>query len=181
MHKHVRGSRLIQGRRSRVRGEFRLAAGPRSCCLWVGGPNSSAVEVAASPPAVRLGPELSLKLHEAQDPGAVGAEVGLDVGGRLTDGGQVDAEQLGAPLQRRRDRPAQVQVVPGPHRTNISNTSSRVDRERCVVRRAAQSLGGPRWGATQRNLGDSRGQQGLTNLEVSGRPKRLTWPAKLLE
>jgi hypothetical protein len=76
---------------------------------------SSTVEVAASPPAVRLGPELAFQLHQAPDPGAVGAEVGLNVGGRRTDGGQVDAEQLSAPLQRRRDRPAQVRVVPGPH------------------------------------------------------------------
>jgi hypothetical protein len=67
---------------------------------------SSKVEVAASPPTVGLGPELAFQLHEAPDPGAVGAEVGLDVGGCLTDGGQVDAEQLGASLQRRRDRPA---------------------------------------------------------------------------
>jgi hypothetical protein len=29
--------------------------------------------------------------------------------------GQVDAEQLRAPLQRRRDRPSQVRVIPGPH------------------------------------------------------------------
>ena len=45
-------------------------------CLWVGAPDSSTVEVAASPPAVHLWPELSLKLHQAPDPGAVGAEVG---------------------------------------------------------------------------------------------------------
>ena len=75
---------------------------------------------------------------------------------RAYGGGQVDAEQLRAPLQRRRDRPAQVQVVPGPHRTSISNTSSRVERERCVARKAAQSLGGPRWG---RNSAESGGQQ----------------------
>jgi hypothetical protein len=40
------------------------------------------------------------------------------------DGGQVDAEQLGAAFQRRRDRPAQVRVVPGPDRPSVSNTSS---------------------------------------------------------
>jgi hypothetical protein len=61
-------------------------------CLWVGAPDSSTVEVAAAPPAVHLGPELAFQLHQAPDPGAVGAEVGLDGGGRLTDGGQVDAE-----------------------------------------------------------------------------------------
>jgi hypothetical protein len=66
---------------------------------------SSTVEVAASPPAVRLGPELAFQLHQAPDPGAVGANVGLDVGGRRNDGGRVDAEHLCALLQRRRDRP----------------------------------------------------------------------------
>jgi hypothetical protein len=74
----------------------------------------AAVEVAAPAPAIGLGSELPLKLHEAPDPGAVGAEVRLDRGGQLADGGQVDAEQLRALLQRCRDRPAQVRVVPGP-------------------------------------------------------------------
>jgi hypothetical protein len=32
--------------------------------------------------------------------------------------------------------------------------------------------------ATERNLVDSSGQQGITNLEVSGRSERLTWAAK---
>jgi hypothetical protein len=45
-------------------------------------------------------------------------EVRLDLCGQRADGGQLDTEQLGASLQRRRDRPAQVQVVPGPHPTN---------------------------------------------------------------
>jgi hypothetical protein len=85
---------------------------PDWCCI--GGRNLSAVEVAAAAPAVHLWAELALQLHEAPDPGAVGAEVRLDYGGQLADGGQVDAEQLGAPFQRRCDRPAQVQVVPGP-------------------------------------------------------------------
>jgi hypothetical protein len=69
-------------------------------------PRSSTVEVAPSPPAVRLWPELALQPHQAPDPGAVGAGVGLDLGGRLADSGQVDAEQLRAPLQRRCDRPS---------------------------------------------------------------------------
>jgi hypothetical protein len=43
------------------------------------------VEVAASPPAVCLGSELAFQLHQAPDPGAVGAELGLDLGGRLTE------------------------------------------------------------------------------------------------
>ena len=84
-------------------------------------PRSSTVEVAAAPPPVELGPELAFQLHQAPDPGAIGAQVGLDGGGRLTDGGQVDAEQLRAPLQRRRDRPAQVWVVPNPHPSRLSN------------------------------------------------------------
>jgi hypothetical protein len=74
-----------------------------SSVLWVGGPGPSAVGVAASAPAVRLGPELALQLHQAPHLDAVGTEVGLNLGGRRTDG-QVDAEQLGASLQRRRDR-----------------------------------------------------------------------------
>jgi hypothetical protein len=57
--------------------------------------------------------------------------------------------------------------VPGPHRTRVSNKSSRANRERCVARRAPDGLGGPRWGRTRRNLGDSKGQQETTNLEVS--------------
>jgi hypothetical protein len=103
-------------------------------------PRSSTVEVAASPPAVRLGPELALQLHQAPDPGVVGTDVGLDVGGRLTDGGQVDAEQLGASLQRRRDRPAQVWVVPNPHRSRLSNACSRSHRQ-CYRPQPDGSLG----------------------------------------
>jgi hypothetical protein len=64
----------------------------------------SAVEVAAAPPAVRLGPELAFQLHQAPHLDAVGTEVRLNLGGQLADAGQVDAEQLRAPLQRRRDR-----------------------------------------------------------------------------
>jgi hypothetical protein len=79
---------------------------PDWCCI--GGRCLSAVEVAAAAPAVGRRSELPLQLHEAPDPGAVGAEVRLDVGGELADGGQVGAEQLGAPLQQRRDRPVQV-------------------------------------------------------------------------
>jgi len=117
--------------------------------LSVGGRDPSTVEVAAPPSAVCLGSELSLKLHEAPDPGAVGAEVGFDVGGHLANRCQVDAEQLRAPLQRRRDRPAYVQVVPGPHRTSVSNTSSRMDREGCVDQQGSSepglAIGGAHW------------------------------------
>jgi hypothetical protein len=35
--------------------------------------------------------------------------------------------------------------------------------------------------ATQRNLGDSQGQQGTTNLEVSGRFAAMRWAAKPLD
>jgi hypothetical protein len=99
--------------------------------LWVGGWGLSAVEVAAPAPAIGLGPELPLKLHEAPDPGAVGAEVRLDLGGQLVDGGQVDAEQLRASLQRRWDWPAksgscQVPTEPGyrtPVRERIENAT----------------------------------------------------------
>jgi hypothetical protein len=47
-------------------------------CLLV---RSSTVEVAASPPAVRLGPELAFQLHQAPDPGAVNADIRLYFGG----------------------------------------------------------------------------------------------------
>jgi hypothetical protein len=66
--------------------------------LWAGGWGLPAVDVTAPAPAIGLGPELPFQLHEAPDPGAVGAGVGLDIGGQLADGGQVDAEQLRAPL-----------------------------------------------------------------------------------
>jgi hypothetical protein len=96
--------------------------------LSVGGWGPSAAEVAAAPPPVDLGPELALELHEAPDLGAVRAEVGLDVGGRLANRCQVDAEQFRAPLQRPRDRPAHVQVVPkvvGPSRSRLAGPARR--------------------------------------------------------
>jgi hypothetical protein len=87
-------------------------------------PGLSALQVAAPAAAVGLGPELTLELHQAPDSGAVSSDIRLNVGGQRMDGGQVDAEQLGAAFQRRRDRPAQVRVVPGPDRPCVSNTSS---------------------------------------------------------
>jgi len=42
------------------------------------------------------------------------ADVGLYVGGGLADGTKVGAEQLCAPVERGRDRPAEVGVVPFP-------------------------------------------------------------------
>jgi hypothetical protein len=100
----------------RHRGSWRYGR-PGRADAWLDGllPRSSAVEEATSPPAVQLRPEPPLQLHQAPDPGAVSTEVGLDIGGHRLDGGQVDAKQLRAPLQRRRDRPAQVRVVPSPH------------------------------------------------------------------
>src|SRR4029450_13662860 len=78
-------------RRSTWEGQDRLANR-----LWIGDRGLSTVEVAAPASAVSLGPELSLMLHQAPDPGAVGAEVGLDVGGRLMDGGPGEAGEAGA-------------------------------------------------------------------------------------
>jgi hypothetical protein len=89
--------------------------------MCIGGWSLPAVQVTAATPAIGLGPELPLKLHQTPDPGAIGADVRLNLGGKLTDGGQVDAQQLRAALQRRRDRPAQVRVVPSPHRSRLSN------------------------------------------------------------
>jgi predicted enzyme related to lactoylglutathione lyase len=59
-------------------------------------------------PAIGVRAEVALELHEAPDLGAVDAQVGIDVGGRLLDSGEVDAEQRGAKAppndrERRRD------------------------------------------------------------------------------
>jgi hypothetical protein len=86
---------------------------------------SLSVEVAAPPPPVHLWPELALQLHQAPDPGAVGTEVGLNVGRRLLEGGQLDAKQLRAPLQRR---------------CRIANACSRSNRE-CYVPRPDGPVG----------------------------------------
>jgi|SRR5215211_1721531 len=75
----------------------------------------STVEIAATTSAVRLWPELPLKLHQAPDPGAVGADVRLDLGNQPADRSQVDAKEFCALLQRRCDRPAQVRALPSPH------------------------------------------------------------------
>jgi hypothetical protein len=57
-----------------------------------GGRDLPAVDVAAPAPAIRLGAELALKLHEAPHFSAIRADVRLDLGGRPAEGGQVDAE-----------------------------------------------------------------------------------------
>jgi hypothetical protein len=108
-------------------------------CLRVGGricwrPGPSMVDVPAPPPTIGLGSELALKLHQAPDLHTVGTDVGLDVGGHLADGDQVDAEELGTSLERCRDRPAQVQVMPGLHGSRASNTRSRSSRQSCLPR-----------------------------------------------
>ncbi len=81
----------------------------------------STVDVTAPPPTERPRPQLPLKLHQAPDSGAVRADVGFDVGGRLADGRQVDAEQLRAPFERGRDRAAEVGVIlfPGAHARSL--------------------------------------------------------------
>ena len=60
---------------------------------------------------------MPLELHEAPDLDAVRADIGLDLSGHLADSGEVDAEQLCALLERRRERPAKVRVAcfPRPH------------------------------------------------------------------
>ena len=78
-----------------MRGEVGSPLGPRVVLARGGGLHSSTVEIAASPPPVCLESELALQLHQAPHLGAIGTEVGLDLGGRGSDDGQVDAEQLG--------------------------------------------------------------------------------------
>ena len=77
----------------------------------------STANVAAPHAPVCLGTKAPLQLHEAPDLAAVDPDVRLDVGRCPLDGGEVDAEQLGAPLQRRGARPRVGRVVrfPGSH------------------------------------------------------------------
>ena len=116
---------------------------------------SSTVEVAASPPTVRLGSEQAFQLHQAPDLGAVGTEVGLNVRGHIANGGQVDTEQLRAPFRRRCDRPAQVQVMPSPHRVSLSNACSRSNRESCLPPPGQPS--GHFWATSDRIAADNKG------------------------
>ena len=50
---------------------------------WLYGllPHASTVQVAATPAAICRWPELAFQLHQAPEPGAVGAQVRLDLGG----------------------------------------------------------------------------------------------------
>ena len=77
-------------------------------------PRSSTVEVAAGAPAVLLGAQLTLQLRQAPDPGAVGAEVGLHLGGESWTVARSTPSSWAHCLQRGRDRPAHVHVVPMP-------------------------------------------------------------------
>jgi hypothetical protein len=93
----------------------------RSCRSAVGGSDPATGDIAAPDPAVGLGAELALELHKAPNLGPVDSDIGLDVGGRLTDGGQVDAEEFGALLQRRGDRPRGRRVhFPSPHDNRLN-------------------------------------------------------------
>ena len=58
----------------------------QSCRSGVRGSDPATGDIATSDPAVGLGAELTLELHEAPDLGPVGPDIGLDVSGRLTDG-----------------------------------------------------------------------------------------------
>jgi len=70
--------------------------------LWARAVRGAAAgDIPAADPAVGVGPQLPLQLHQAPDLGPVDPNIGLDVRGRLLDGGELDAEQLGASLQRR--------------------------------------------------------------------------------
>jgi hypothetical protein len=132
----------------------------------VGALGLTAVDVAATAPAVRLRPELPRKLHQAPDPSAVGADVRLELGGQLPDGRQVDAEQLCAPLQWGRDRPAQVRVLLSPHRDRLTNTCSGSNRE-CYL---------PRLDAIGRCPSRSRGKDARLGDSDCG-PERRAPPA----
>jgi hypothetical protein len=56
-------------------------------------------DVPAADPAIGVRAQVALELHHAPDLGSIDPQVGLDVGGRLLDGLEVDTEQLGAALQ----------------------------------------------------------------------------------
>jgi hypothetical protein len=147
--------------------------------LGVNALGSSTVKVATPAAAIHLGPELAFQLHEAPDPGAVGADIRLDVGSRLADGGQ--GRRRAAP----RTAPAAPRSAgPRPGRAK-SPPDQRIEHKfesiSATLRSppgAAQRLGGSRWG---RNSADPGGQQRITKLEVSGGSGRSTWGAKPLE
>ena len=157
-------------------GSWRCLSSCSGRCLAGGATRrSSTVEVAASPPTVRLGSEQAFQLHQAPDPGAVGTEVGRNVRGHLANGGHVDTEQLCAPFQRRCDRPAQVQVVPSPHRGRVSNACSRSNRESCLRRPVSHvATSGPRVTGSQRTTRAAAGPQSPCSPSAPPPPQVVT-------
>ena len=88
-----------------------------------GFPIDACIGLAVRGPAVHLRAQLALQLRQAPDPGAVGAEVGLDLGGQFVDGGEVNAEQLracssGAAIGRPTSTSFQVPTEPA-YRTQV--------------------------------------------------------------
>jgi hypothetical protein len=81
------------------------------------GRRSSPADVATPYSPVCLRPESPLQLHQRPDLGAVDSDVGLHMCRCPRNCGQIDAEQLGALLQWRGDRPGVGRVVrfPSPH------------------------------------------------------------------
>ena len=70
-------------------------------------PWASPGDVAAADPAIGVRAKLPLELHETPDLGAVDPDVGFDVDGRLSDGGEIHAEEFGAALKRGGDWPGE--------------------------------------------------------------------------
>jgi hypothetical protein len=152
----------------------------RSCVLLL--PRSSTVEVAAPAPAVHLWAELALELHQAPDPDAVGADVGLDVW--RPPPGSGPGRRRAAP----RTAPAAPRSAdPGPGRARSPPSQAiehKFERGSGTLRSPTEPLTagvGRAGAATRRTLGDSSGQQGITNLEVSGSSQHSTWGGKLLD
>src|SRR5829696_96570 len=75
------------------------------------GPWAPAGDVAAADPAVSVRAKLPLELHQTPDFGAVDPDVGVDVGGRLPDGGEIHAQEFGAALKRGGDWPGEGGVM----------------------------------------------------------------------
>ena len=104
------------------------ARSPARCGLCVGGWDPSTVQVAAPPSAVGLGPELSLKLHQASDPGASARMYGSTLAAaswtlaRSTPSSCAHRSS-GAAIGRPRPGSCQVPTDPG-YRTQFENQSS---------------------------------------------------------
>ena len=78
---------------------------------------AAAGRCSAADPAIGVRAQLALELHQAPDLAAIDPNIGLDVGGGLSDVVEVDAEKLGAAFQGRGDRAGEGGVVgfPGLH------------------------------------------------------------------